>query len=100
MARRKRLNIEILRDFRQLDREYRENTTDSRVVEALNRLPPDERALMILYITFGRNMNATADYLHADRHTIARYMANTKNKIEANLIEINQQREFEDEFIF
>jgi DNA-directed RNA polymerase specialized sigma24 family protein len=100
MARRKRLNIEILRDFRELDREYRENTTDSPAVEALNRLPPDERALMILYIVMGRNMNATANYLHVDRHTIDRYIWFTKIKIETNLIEINKQREKNNEFVF
>lgn len=97
---RKRLNIEILRDFRQLDSEYRENTTDSPAVEALNRLPPDERALMILYIALGNNMNATANYLHVDRHTITCYLRITKNKIQTNLIEINNQREKEDEIIF
>ena len=100
MARKKRLNIEILRDFRQLDAEYRANTADSPAVEALNRLPPDERALMILYIVLDRNMCATADYLHADRHTIDRYIWITKIKIEANLKEINKQREIENEYVF
>ena len=100
MGRKRRLNIEILRDFRQLDREYTANTTDSPAVEALNRLPPDERALMVLYITLGRNLQATADYLHADRHTIKRYLQFTKIKIEANLIEISKQREKQDEIIF
>lgn len=98
MARKKRLNIEVLRDFRQLDAEYTANTTDSPLVEALNNLPADERALMILYIAMNRNLTATAEYLHADRHTIDRYIWSAKIKIEDNLREINKRREDEDIF--
>lgn len=100
MARKKRLNIEMLRDFRLLDAEYRANTTDSPLVEALNRLPANERALMILYIVLGRNMTATAEYLKADRHTIDNYVWTTKIKIEDNLRQINREREADDEFVF
>jgi len=45
-------------------------------------------------------MNATANYLHVDRHTIDRYIWFTKIKIETNLIEINKQREKNNEFVF
>lgn len=72
----------VLREFKRLDAEYRENTTDSPAIEALNTLPPDERALAILYTTSGGNLSATADYLHCDRHTIDRYILAIRCKIE------------------
>ena len=72
----------VLRDFKRLDAEYRANTTDSPAVEALNTLPPDERALAILYTASGGNSSATATYLHCDRHTLDRYIYAIRIKME------------------
>lgn len=83
----------VLRDFKQLDAEYRANTTDSPTVEALNTLPPDERALAILYTASGGNSSATARYLHIDRHTLDGYMLAIHWKMEDALRCIITRRE-------
>lgn len=86
----------VLRDFKRLDAEYRANTTDSPAVEALNTLPPDERALAILYTASGGNSSATARYLHIDRHTLDGYILAIRWKMEDVLRYITHRRELEE----
>ena len=90
MGRRKVRNITILRDFKQLDREYTANTTDSPLVEALNMLPVDERAFLILYVALGHNKTEMAEYLHCNTKTILGYYRMLKIKLNDNLITVKQ----------
>ena len=100
MGRRKKRNISILHDFKMLDREYTANITDSPMVEALNMLPVDERAFMILYVAVNHNKAAMAEYLHCSTKTVLGYVRMLKIKLNDNLLAVNKQREKNDEIVF
>ena len=56
MAHGKRRNIKFDEQaFRELDREYRLNEGRDPLVSAFNRLPADDRAIMLAYIVMGHN---------------------------------------------
>lgn len=96
MGRRAIRNIEILRDFRELDREYTANTTDSPAVAALNTLPVDERALVILFIACRGNKEATAEYLNTSRKTIGKYLSGIRETLEVKMKAEQRRRDYED----
>ena len=58
---RKKYTIDLSNySFHELDEEYTRNDYGNDMVEALNQLPSDERAMMIMYITTGNNKTELA----------------------------------------
>ena len=58
---RKKYNINLSDySFHELDEEYMRNDYGNDMVAALNQLPPDERAMMIMYVTTGNNKTELA----------------------------------------
>lgn len=93
MAKDKAQGIATMYVFRQLDREYRENTEDSPAVEALNMLPADERAIIIMHIANRGRVTDTAEILKCDRHTLRGYLLRLRVEIEDNMRTVNRRRE-------
>ena len=87
---RKKRTIEIDQDeaFRQLDSEYRENKEGDPYVSALNRIPADERSLMIMFVVYGLNkirlaskLDCSWPYLHGRITEIQNHIKTELQKI-------------------
>ena len=56
--------------FRELDRMYRENACGDLLVRAFNSLGADDRAIMLAYITVGKNATTLARLMSVSRKAI------------------------------
>lgn len=85
---RKRKEIDLQRHdetFRDLDRAYRENEGNDPMVAALNTLPADERALMILYITNGCNKTKVGRLLGASEAFVRYKIRDIQEKLKEQI---------------
>ena len=74
--------------FETLDYQYQLNTDENDAVEALNRLPADERNLMILYIECNAHYTEVARKTHLSVQTIKEHVDNIKEKLKDELTKI------------
>lgn len=58
--------------FRELDRTFRTNACGDLLVRAFNSLGADDRAIMLAYITVGKNATALARLMHVSRKCVDR----------------------------
>lgn len=79
---RKQHNIDTAANqFHELDVEYSRNDYRDPYVDVLNQLPPDERAMMILYISTGSNKTAVARMLGCSRNHIHGHIKAIQDKM-------------------
>lgn len=74
--------------FHELDVEYTRNDYKDVSVDALNSLPPDERSIMILYISVGNNKKELAKRLGCSRTHIHETLKRIQDKLKE---QINQK---------
>lgn len=86
---RKKYNINLSDySFHELDEEYMRNDYGDDMVAALNQLPPDERAMMILYVSLGCNKSKLARVLGCSRP----FIQGRLKEIQTKLKDIIKQR--------
>lgn len=81
--------------FHELDVEYTRNDYKDVSVDALNGLPPDERSIMILYISVGNNKKELAKRLGCSRTHIHETLKRIQDKLKE---QINQKLNDENDY--
>lgn len=90
---RKKYNIDPLEySFHELDVEYMRNDYNNEMVDALNQLPPDERSMMIMYITTGNNKTELARRLGCSHSHIRQQIFYLQIKLQ-EIIKKNQKKD-------
>ena len=89
---RKKYTIDLSNySFHELDEEYTRNDYGNDMVEALNQLPSDERAMMIMYITTGNNKTELARRLGCSHSHIRQQIFYLQVKLQ-EIIKINRKK--------
>lgn len=74
-----------MESFEELSDIYSDNEKDDDLVDALNRLSPPDRNLMIMYIECGCCYRALAKRMRCNDQTVRRYIMNIRKKILSHL---------------
>ena len=86
--------------FRALDERYRRNEDGDAMVEALNRLPADDRSMVIMWVLLDRNKTALAKSMGLSVPFVRDRLWRLQELMKEYYKQITKEREENDESIF